>query len=241
MKARPKGLRGKIDDFLAVCDETRRECAARLDNELDAIAAAAKVQLSPEFREHLIYAVSGCVIQHREQILKRPIEHRKALLEIRNSAKAAAKAISELSFALDHLDARIGLELAGKWGSDGLERLSSLPVEATRFEGLAWVADNFAGVVEDRGGAPKKEAFSVLIKGLAKAFEHARGREAKVAWNDADEIFEGDFLSLVEKVLPLVVDLAKRKAGQPLNYPGTPSARGRYIHRMTKSERPDPN
>jgi hypothetical protein len=95
-------------------------------------------------------------------------------------------------------------------------------------------------VFQDKGGASKKyPAFNVLLNGdglrlphperddrcvngngLAHAFEQVTGREAKVTWSDYRGQYEGEFVSLVEAVLPIARGIAERvPPGRPLLCP----------------------
>jgi len=85
-------------------------------------------------------------------------------------------------------------------------------------------------------GAPKMIAFSALVTGLAQAFKVATSRDAKVTWHQHRGRYEGLFLALVEEVLPLARDLTEHR-GASLQYPLTPFARGKYIHKKTRTAR----
>jgi hypothetical protein len=89
----------------------------------------------------------------------------------------------------------------------------------------------------ERGGAPKMLEFQMLVRGLAGAFEQLTGRAAKVTWNAHKSRYEGNFLKLVETILPLAQSCAE-SVDFRMSFPGTPSARGKYIYEKTRAGRP---
>jgi len=78
--------------------------------------------------------------------------------------------------------------------------------------------------------------FEVLVEGLADAFEELTGRSAKVTWNVLERRYEGDFVNLVETILPLAQSCAD-SVNLRMSFPGTPFARGRYIYEKTRAGR----
>lgn len=120
-------------------------------------------------------------------------------------------------------------------------RLKQTPIEmpvrtALSLDTLSNRAHNDAKAFARKGGAPKMLAFNMLIKRLAAAFEHATGRAAKVTWNEHRKEYGGKFLSLVEAVLPLVLECAE-SLGSRLPCPRSQRARGKYIFGITRAGR----
>jgi hypothetical protein len=131
------------------------------------------------------------------------------------------------------------------------EEKRELPPLPLRTLSLAAAARRFAEVFQDKGGASKKyPAFNVLLNGdglrlphperddrcvigngLAHAFEQATGRKANVTWSDYRGQYEGDFVSLVEAVLPIARGIAERVSpGRPLLCPNNVGA---YFYEAT--------
>src|SRR5262249_49350141 len=125
-----------------------------------------------------------------------------------------------------------------------LESLSKIAVslvakQAPWFHALSPVADLagiFAEILKDadKGGAPKMLAFNAFVRVLARAFESAKGKPAKVTWNNHTERYGGKFITLVEAVLPLAVRWAGSPE-RPMRYPNSQKARGKYIYELTRS------
>lgn len=176
------------------------------------------------------------MIQHRYRVVRRRSEFCGEFRQVIASATAAATAMRELSATLDRLGMQIRLALADKWDPQGRELMKLLPIEADRFEGLARLATLLADIPSDRGGRPQFVAFKKLVQGLAQAFKRARGRPAKVTFNPVTNNFEGSFLHLLEAALPLAAELASRNGSAALDYPATPEARGKYVHRLTANK-----
>jgi hypothetical protein len=226
--------------LLASWEETRATCAERVHPKLNEIASAAGVEKSDkEFAEKIVDAISGCIIQHRQRVLKRPSEIRKELVEVYQAATAAAEAVQRLSLALGNLSLEIRIILGGKWGSNGNDRISELSRDSHRFDGLAKLSETFSKIAEDKGGPSKYAAFRVLIKGLEEAFQHGHGRPAKVTRKIDSDHYEGDFIRLVNAVLPFAIRLAEADGAPRLERPKdsgiTSRALGKYLERMTSS------
>lgn len=240
---------GDIPGILARWEKVRAECFNRVFPSMPVFASAANIELDGKFAVGILNAVTGCVIQHREGYLKRMSEHRKELLEIYKHAAGVADAMQKLSSALYQLTPDIRLVLGEKWGSEGLEQMRELALDALRFCGLAGLAKDFSVILEDKGGPTKFAAFGALVRGLADAFEHGRGRRAgitrKVDTSEDDVIdtslYEGDFMRLVEKVLPVAIGLAEAGDAPRLAIPEskdrTARALGKYLERVTNVRR----
>ena len=192
-----------------------------------------------QFRQDLIEAILWCTVTHlNPALLKRPSDTRKEMERVGAEAAAAEKHLDGLRSALDRLApsdrellekllkplARIALSIVAKQ-TPWFHALSSVAISAD------FLAERLKRA--DKGGAPKMWAFRALVLGLARAFLHAKKRKAKATWNPHDERWEGQFVNLVEAVLPV----AKRCAGTadtPMKYPASPKRRGKFIYDATR-------
>jgi hypothetical protein len=172
---------------------------------------------------------------------RRPSQIRREFERIGKEAAAAEEHLNRLRDALDDLPSPYGQLL-----SDSLESVAKIDISLVTKQvpwshALSSVADT-ANVIArglrgtDQGGAPKKVVFRTLVNGLMRAFERATGRSAKVTFNPVKSQYEGDFVHLVEALLPVVLlfEIAK----QPMPIPKTAFARGKYIDRMTQGKGP---
>ena len=111
-----------------------------------------------------------------------------------------------------------------------MREFSDLGKEAPKFEALSsmsgWLAET---LFADKGGPAGMVAFRMLVSGLARAFENATGRAAKVTWNQYRDRYEGDFVGLVESVFTTVLVLAPE-----MPHPESALARGKYIYDSTR-------
>ena len=143
------------------------------------------------------------------------------------AASTAAKSLHQLQTALDDLT---------PFYRKAIFKNLQMPIRtALDLETLANRAHIYANDFDDKGGSPPKMLdFMFLVRGLSSAFKGATGRAAKVTWNTHKHKFEGDFLELVEIVLPLAMTCAE-KCGWQMPHPSTKGARGKYIYEMTRS------
>jgi hypothetical protein len=198
-----------------------------------------------QFEQLLVDALFGCAVMHLDAPRrKRFSEIRKVLLRVEKEAAASETHLERLRDALAELEPGHRERLDGRL--DLLSKIACL-IESRppSFHALSSVsrmarfdADELFGK-KDKGGAPKKMvAFSMLVRGLIRAFQRATGKPAKVTWSEIREKYEGKFLSLVEAVLPLALEAACQQK-QPMPHPDTAHGRGKYIQRMTNSKRDD--
>ncbi len=87
----------------------------------------------------------------------------------------------------------------------------------------------------DKGGAPKMLAFKILILYLARAFKTATGRDAKATWNEHKHRWEGNFVNLVESILPSAQRYCVVATDRALRCPAKQKARGKYIYDLTRA------
>ena len=159
---------------------------------------------------------------------------RSEMSRVEKAASNAAKALRTLQSALDELTPlyRDALYSWPRFTKFEIPRRTALDLDA-----LSNYANMYAkGFSVDKGGAPKMLEFEVLVEGLADAFEELTGRSAKVTWNVLERRYEGDFVNLVETILPLAQSCAD-SVYLRMSFPGTPFARGRYIYEKTRAGR----
>jgi hypothetical protein len=165
---------------------------------------------------------------------KRASHARDDLMRVAREAAAAGKHLGRLRAALNNLPHRHAALL-----NDHLESLvrpvvSLVAKQVPWFPALFSIADTASAIaraLQDKGGAPKMLAFRLLVGSLTKAFERATGRSAGVTLNPVKSRYEGDFVKLIEAVVPLALSLGT--ANEPMRIPNSEYARGRYIDRMT--------
>ena len=114
------------------------------------------------------------------------------------------------------------------------------PFLAQKFEHVSNLAANSARAFRDEGGAPSIVEFRELVRSLANAFERATGRPAKVTENPGmvRRKYGGDFLKLVEIMLPLTREIAQQFKW--LSLPQSTSARGKYVKKLTRAGKSSP-
>jgi hypothetical protein len=112
---------------------------------------------------------------------------------------------------------------------------------AQKFEHVSNLAANSARAFRDEGGAPSMVEFRELVRSLANAFERATGRPAKVTENPRTvrRKYGGDFLKLVEIMLPLTREIAQQFKWQ-MSLPQSTSARGKYVKKLTRAGKSSP-
>jgi hypothetical protein len=198
--------------------------------------AAGLQQSSHEFDEEVIKAICGCLIQHSfSQRSLRMV--RKEISITSKKAQAASKSLAELHEALKHLSLESRMLLTG--GELVSFHLETLQAEAASFDRLSASMKRSADLMKakDEGGRQAVMIpFQVLVKGLATPFKRATGHEGKVTWDPYCGAYKGNFVLLVEAVLPFASAIAA-SGGRHLTCPATPKARGRYIHGVTRVPR----
>jgi hypothetical protein len=208
------------------CREITSEHVPRLVDQY--AAATGRPVSSPRFQFLVAQAVLSSVLSHLDAPKrKRWSVLRKEMLSVEKAASTAAKSLHQLQTALDDLTPIY---------RDAIFKNLQMPIRtALDLETLANRAHIYANDFDDKGGLPPKMMeFMALVRGLANAFRDATDRAAKVTWNYADDQFEGDFVELVEIMLPLAQTCAKR-CGWQMPCPGTKRARGKFIYEMTRS------
>lgn len=170
---------------------------------------------------------------------KRYSDIRKEMSHISRASVAAVKSLDQLRGALRELTPGYRELLESHLELTGKIAIGLVAKQAPWFYALSLVgrqADTFAKNLRhaDKGGAPKMFAFNMLVSGLKRAFERAKGRAAKVTWHQHREQYEGPFVSLVEAVLPLASSLAKA-VERPMQYPVSQKSRGKYIYKATRT------
>jgi hypothetical protein len=220
-------------------NEYRRTLADLIRNQVGEYAAVIGSSATPQFEQDLVDALLWCVLMHLEATnRKRASNIRKELLRIQREAMAAESSLSRLRDALNKLTPRYRELLDEHLESVAKVAVSIVAKQAPWFHALSSVAD-LAGISAeifkgaDKGGAPKMLAFSALVRVLARAFERAKNKQAKATWSDHDSRYGGEFVSLVEAVLPLAVRCAETPK-RPMRYPKTAYARGKYIYELTR-------
>jgi hypothetical protein len=158
----------------------------------------------------------------RYSILRKEMEH------VEKTASKAAKSLRSLLTALD--------DLTPFYRDVVLERLAIPSLKRAReIETLSARAEIYAKAFVHQGGAPRALEFNMLMRTLALAFERATGRAAKVTVDPRGK-YGGDFVELVETMLPLTENCAKQ-FGWPVSFPKTTRARGKYIYDHTRAGR----
>jgi hypothetical protein len=161
---------------------------------------------------------------------------RSEMSRVEKAASNAAKALRTLQSAIDELTPlyRDALYSWPRFEKFEIPRRADLDLDA-----LSNYTNMYAKGFRlfDKGGAPKMLEFEVLVVGLADAFEKLTGRSAKVTWSEHKGRYEGDFVNLVETILPLAQSCAE-SVDLRMSCPSTPFARGKYIYEKTRAGRP---
>jgi hypothetical protein len=193
-----------------------------------------------QFRWRVTQAIIACVFQHMlTPYLPRASGLSKDLAKARDQAQSAQNSLRRLADILDGLPQTLSDQLTTHWGILGEIRHRSLEREISWLEQVSVIMSMYAERLKtlDRGGAPKMRAFEVLAKGLADAYEAATGRQAGVTWDDYGQKYDGEFLKLVEAVLPLAAKLADMPQ-RPLRVPVQGKyALGKYLSTLTTARR----
>jgi hypothetical protein len=191
-----------------------------------------------EFRSKLTDAIMACVFTHISDRW-RLSDLRRDLAEANKEARSAQNSLRKLSDILGALPQSFRDELATHWGIFGEIAHRSLERE------ISWLIDvsGLTGIFSkhlkalDRGGAPKMRAFAVLANGLADAYEIATGKLAGITWDEYDKRYDGEFLKLVQAVLPLAEKLGDMPE-RPLRVPRQGKfALGKYLSTLTTARK----
>ena len=165
-----------------------------------------------EFRSKLTHAIVACAFQHMLMpIPKRPSGWRKELAQASKEARTAQNSLRRLGDILDGLPQTFIDQLATRWGLFGEIARHSLEREISWLQHVSVITGMYAESVKtlDRGGAPKMLSFELLVKGLADAYQIARVGRKGITWNEHSEKYTGEFVKLVQAVLPLAKQLAE--------------------------------
>jgi predicted HicB family RNase H-like nuclease len=219
-------------------DDLRQDLRDLIHPHIEKYAAIIGVANSRrEFEKDVTDALQWCVLNLAIP-RKRLSEFRKDLLRVSKEARAAQRSMHRLRTALESLSPPFSETLEPLLDVQAKIALSITARQLPWFYALSSVADvaefrasRLGG--KDKGGAPKKLAFTMLVLYLARAFENATKRKAKVTWNAHKDRFQGDFISLVEGVLPLAKELAEG-SGLPFPYPNSRRSRGKYVYELTR-------
>jgi hypothetical protein len=192
-----------------------------------------------QFRSRVTEAIIGCVLQHLLTPLPRASDLSKDFAKASNQAQSAQNSLRRLADILDGLPQALRDQLTTHWGILGEIRHRSLEREISWLEQVSVITSIYAKRLKtlDRGGAPKMRAFEVLRKGLADAYQSAKGRRG-ITWNEYGKKWGGEFVELVRAVLPLATKFAEMVSGRPLRIPrqGT-HALGKYLSTHTDARK----
>jgi hypothetical protein len=207
-------------------EQCRKNIADTIHGSIEQYAAVLGLQPNAQFQQDLNQAFFLCVLMHWDS--PKPKNNsgvRKELRRVEKEAAAAAKCLRRLQVALENLTPSY---------RDAIVKNVEVPFRtALKLGGLSGWANIYATQLTRKGGAPKMLAFDTLIKWLARAYQNATGRAAKVTWNEHDNCYQGRFVSLVEAVLPVVCALAGTTP--PMRCPQSAGARGKFIYDATTS------
>jgi hypothetical protein len=215
-----------MEPFVTKFERCREIATRSVASNLGQYAAAIglKDSVGEQFQHDLTRAITICLGINLDK-QKRGSEMKRELLRVKKKAATATRALRDLQAALDGLTPLY---------RDEIFKNLEMPLRtALRVETLSNAAWIYAKAMRDEGGRPKMLAFAFLVTWLARAFQNATGSEAKVTWNDHRERWEGKFMAFIEIVLPLVLDIGKQ-LGQPLPYPKSERARGKYVYDATR-------
>ena len=143
---------------------------------------------SPQFLEDLAQAILLCILVNIAPP-ERLSEIQKRLLSISIDARSAAESLERLDSALQQTT----LIYPGFLG-----RYSELVKKGPELVSLAELARGHADALPpDKGGQRGMVAYRALIGSLARAFESATGRAAKVTWNYPEDEIRGEILQFM--------------------------------------------
>jgi hypothetical protein len=207
-------------------EQFHKNVADTVHGSIEQYATVLGLQPNAQFQQDLNQAFFFCVLNHWHP--PKPIDNsgvRAGLLRVDKWAAAAANNLRQLQVALGDLPPRY---------RDALVKNVEMPSRtALKLDSVSGWAKNYATQLTRKGGAPKMLAFDTLIKGLARAYQNATGRAAKVTWDDYHKCYRGRFVNLVEAVLPAVCALAGTTP--PIPIPQSAHARGKYIYDATRA------
>jgi hypothetical protein len=193
-----------------------------------------------EFRSKVTDAIMACVFTHMLKSDRwRPSDLQRDLAKANKEARSAQNSLRKLSDILSALPELIRDEFTTNWGIFGEIAHRSLERQISWLVDLSGLTGIFSKHLKtlDRGGAPKMRAFAVLANGLADAYEIATGKLAGITWDEYDKRYDGEFLKLVQAVLPLAEklgDMPKR----PLRVPRQGKyALGKYLSTLTAARK----
>jgi hypothetical protein len=204
-------------------EQCRKNIADTIHGSIEQYAAVLGLQPNSKFQKDLNQAVLLCVLMHWDlPNRKSNNDIRKELLRVGKEAAAAAKCLRRLQVALENL--------TPLYRDEPVE----MPIRiALNLDTLSNTANIYAKQLTGKGGAHKMVAFDTLIRGLARAYQNATGRAAKVTWSQYDNCYQGRFVNLVEAVLPAVCELAGTTP--PMRCPESAHARGKFIYDATRA------
>jgi hypothetical protein len=161
------------------------------------------------------------------------------LAKASNLAESAQNSLRRLADILDGLPQALSDQLTTHWGILGEISHRSLDREISWLEQVSVITSMYGERLKtlDRGGAPRMHAFEVLAKGLADAYQSAKGRRG-ITWDEYGNKWGGEFVELVQAVLPLATKFAEETSGRPLRVPrqGT-YALGKYLSTHTDARK----
>jgi hypothetical protein len=159
----------------------------------------------------------------------------KEMLRVQEAASKSAKALSDLNSALQKLTPLYRDALHGYPRLGVLKIVPTLPSDLDALSNYAEMyADKFKSL--DKGGAAKMLEFEMLVRGLARSFENATGKAGKATWHPIEGEYGGDFLALVQTVIPLTLTCSEM-FGSRMSVPRSPFAVGKYIYEATRAGR----
>ena len=213
----------------AITDQLRELISGSVPDLVDQYASATGLPLSEQFQAEVTQAILASVLLHWDGPKRKRYSFlRRELVRVEKQASMVAKGLRSLQAALNDL-IPFYRDVVSK--GLGIPSLST----ARDIERLSAGADMYANAFVDLGGAPKMLEFNMLVRLLAQAFERTTGRAAKVTLDPRGK-YGGDFVELVEAMLPLTENCAKQ-FGWQMSFPKTTRARGKYIYDHTRAGR----
>jgi len=174
-------------------------------------------EAGPRFQADVMQViVSAIALRWDRPKRKRFSALRTEMLRVEKAASNGAEAMRCLQSALDGLKSALD-NLTPLYRDAALGNLTPLhrdavlkalkrPVSptatrvllASSLESLSAKANMYSEAFKrlDAGGVGGMLEFRILVEGLARAFQVATGRPAKVTWNEHEKRFEGDFVKL---------------------------------------------
>src|SRR5271165_7096499 len=184
-------------------NEYRRQLAHLIHRHADEYAAVIGLRsATPQFEQDLVDALQWCHWMHLEATnRKRVSDTRKELLRVKREAVAAERSLGRLRDALNTLEPRFRELLDEQLEPVAKTAVSLVAKQVPWFRALSSVVD-LAGILAatlkaaDKGGRPKMLGFNALVILLARAFERAKNKQAKVTWSAHDSRRGGQFIRL---------------------------------------------